>query len=105
MTYDVLIMERRQRAPRRVGHRTTLTVPNDLLKQAERLAEEWGTTTNDALIRLAEEAVAARDGRREIEALAARRRAAVDAPIAAGEGPLISPEEFRAAVLAERRGN
>jgi hypothetical protein len=105
MTYDVLTMDRRQRAPRRVGHRTTLTVPAELLEQAERLAQEWGTTANDALIRLAEEAADGRARRREIDALAAKRRAAVDAPIEiGGDGEFLSPDEFRAAVLAERGG-
>lgn len=103
MAYDVLLMEPRQRAPRRDGRRTTLTIPHALRESLAQLASEWGTTPNDALIRVAEEAVANRAERTRIAALAAERRAAVEASLATGDGPFLSPEEFQAAVLSGRR--
>lgn len=104
MLYDALSMERRQRAPRRSGRRTTLTVPASLVEAAESLADELGTTSNDALIRLAEQGAAVRSRRSRMERLAAERRAAVDRSPDVGPGEMLSPEEFRDAVLAERRG-
>ncbi|WP_354698173.1 hypothetical protein [Paraconexibacter sp. AEG42_29] len=70
-------MDQRRRAPRREGHRTTLTVPHALVEAAERLADELGTTANDAIVRLAEEGAEARSRRAHIAAVAAERRAAV----------------------------
>jgi hypothetical protein len=103
MLYDALEMERRQRAPRRTGRRTTLTIPDSLHAEAERFAAEIGTTVNDALIRLAEEAAAARARRAEVDALAAVRRAAVDSvgPVDWKDFP--SPEDLQAAMLSGRR--
>jgi predicted DNA-binding ribbon-helix-helix protein len=103
MLYDALDMERRQRAPRRTGRRTTLTVPEPLLAEAEKLAAEIGTTTNDALIRLAEEAAALRSEQARVAAIASARRAAVDAGSSADlSGGFLSAEEVRAAVLSLR---
>lgn len=104
MIYDAVTMERRQRAPRRGGRRTTLTIPEPLAQSAERLADELGTTANDALVRLAEQGAAAQDRRARIAALAAQRRAAVDRLPDVEPGETLSPEEVREAILAERRG-
>lgn len=91
-------MQQRRRAPRREGHRTTLTVPHTLLEDAERLADELGTTVNDAIVRLAEEGAAARERRAHIAAVATERRAAV-----AGEAhELPTPDALRAAMLGGR---
>jgi hypothetical protein len=79
-----------------------LTVPDSLYSEVERLAEQLGTTTNDALIRLAEEAAAARARRAEIEAIAAARRAAIDDVGPVEWNDLPSPDEMRAAMLSGR---
>jgi hypothetical protein len=102
-------MERRQRAPRRTGRRTTLTLPAELVEAAERTAAELGTTTNDAIVRLAERGAATQARRERIEELAAERTAAVDAQMAAlgdlaGDGRHLSAAEFEAAVMSERTG-
>jgi len=67
----------RRRAPQRPGHRTTLKVPDRFLEAARALAGELGTTTNDAIVRLAEDGTAARRRRRQAQELANERRAAV----------------------------
>lgn len=90
-------MDQRRRAPRREGHRTTLTVPHTLVEAAERLADELGTTANDALVRLAEEGVQARERRAHIAFVAAERRAAVS-----GAASLPDPNALRAAMLGGR---
>lgn len=102
MSYDAQMAQRR-RAPHRQGRRTTLTVPPEVLERAEQLATELGTTTNDALIRLAGEGAAMRERRARIEALAAERGAAIDALGGIGDArDLPSPEELRAAMLGGR---
>jgi len=95
----------RQRAPRRTGHRTTLTLPEDLLAAAARIAEQLGTTPNDAVVRLAEEAVEQRRRRERIEQVSAQRRAAVRraARGAPGELAMPDPAELYEAMLAGRR--
>lgn len=75
MRYDALV--ERQRAPHRVGHRTTLKIPSDVLAAANELAKELGTTTNDAIVRLAEDGAAVRRRRLEAEQLSEKRRAAI----------------------------
>lgn len=97
-------MEARLRAPRRIGHRTTLTIPAVVLEQAEPLARELGTTVNDAIVRLALDGAAARARREEIEALASRRRAAVERTGQSETVQFPSPDELREAMLAERPG-
>lgn len=104
MAYDALLMEPRQRAPRRDGRRTTLTIPFALHREAERYAKELGTTANDALIRLAEQAASSRARRAEVAALAEERRRAVEAVGPVDWASFPSPEELRDAMLAERRG-
>lgn len=93
----------RQRAPSREGVRTTLRVPDEVYAEAERLAHQRGTTTNDALVQLAEEAVDARRRRERIAEVAARRRAAA-AEVASAEvvEEFPSPDELRAAMLSGR---
>lgn len=66
-----------RRAPHRVGHRTTLKVPDGVLSAARELADELGTSTNDAIVRLAEEGTAARQRRLEARRMADERRAAI----------------------------
>jgi hypothetical protein len=69
----------RERAPARGGRRTTLRVPDNLREAAEALAEESGTTTNDALLQLAYQGARFDRERREVAALAAQRRAGLRA--------------------------
>jgi hypothetical protein len=95
-------MDARRRAPRREGHRTTLTVPHALAQAAERLAEELGTTANDAVVRLAEEGALARERRAHIAAVAAERRAAVVRAADANGEPLPGAAQVRAAMLGGR---
>ncbi len=96
-------MERRRRAPHRQGHRTTLTVPHTVLDAADRLAQELGTTTNDAIVRLAQEGATAREHREQLTALASKRRAAVQSVNLDKALTFPSPDEFREAMLAGRR--
>lgn len=94
---------RRERAPRRAGTRTALTVPGPVLAAAQELADELGTTPNDALIRLAEEGALARRRRHEAAALAAERRAAVAGAELGDDAPPLPPAEaVRAAMLSGR---
>lgn len=79
-------------------------MPVSLVEAAENLANELGTTSNDALIRLAEEGAAVRSRRTRMERLAAERRAAVDRSPEVEPGEMLSPKEVRDAILAERRG-
>jgi predicted DNA-binding ribbon-helix-helix protein len=95
-------MESRRRAPRREGHRTTLTVPHSVLDAAERLARELGTTSNDAIVRLAEEGASARERRGQLAALAAERRAAVEQVGVADALAFPSAAELHEAMLAGR---
>lgn len=96
-------MEPRRRAPRRTGHRTTLTVPNSVLAAAVRLAQELGTTANDAIVRLAEEGVSSRARREQIAALATERRAAVERAGLSDALAFPSPDDLHEAMLAGRR--
>jgi hypothetical protein len=86
-----------------MGHRTTLTVPHPLLGAADRLAHELGTTTNDALVRLAQEGAAARERHERIAALASERRAAVERTGLSDTLAFPTAEELREAMLAGRR--
>lgn len=96
-------MEPRRRAPRREGHRTTLTVPHSVLDAAGRLAQELGTSANDALVRLAEEGVSARERQERIAALASHRRAAVERVGLNDAHAFPSADELHEAMLAGRR--
>lgn len=86
-----------------MGHRTTLTVPSSVLDAADRLARELGTTSNDAIVRLAQEGAAARDRREQIASLASKRRAAVERTGLSDALAFPSAEELREAMLAGRR--
>jgi hypothetical protein len=70
---------------------------------ASSLAGELGTTTNDAIVRLAEAGVAAHERRVAIERLARERRDAVALAGGAGAVSFPTPEELRAAMLSGRR--
>jgi hypothetical protein len=96
-------METRRRAPRREGHRTTLTVPYSLVGAAQRLAQELGTTSNDAIVRLAEEGASARERRARIAALAGERRAAVEQPSMTGTPAFPPAAEIHEAMIAARK--
>ncbi|MEA2196471.1 MAG: hypothetical protein QOJ25_522 [Solirubrobacteraceae bacterium] len=73
------------------------------MEAARALAEDLGTTPNDAIVRLAEEGIAASEKRRAVERLVReRRQAALD--LAARDAPSFpSPEEMRAAMLSGRQ--
>jgi predicted DNA-binding ribbon-helix-helix protein len=96
-------MEPRRRAPRRTGHRTTLTVPRTVLDVADRLAQELGTTSNDAIVRLAEEGASSRERHERVAALASERRAAVERTGLSDALAFPSAEELHEAMLAGRR--
>ena len=64
---------KRERAPRRSGQRTQLTVPSELWRAAEELAEQHGTTPNDIVVRLAASGLELARRRLEIRALADER--------------------------------
>lgn len=96
-------MEPRRRAPRRTGHRTTLTVPHSVLDAAGRLAQELGTTANDAIVRLAEEGASSRERHDQIAALATERRAAVERAGLNDALAFPSADELHEAMLAGRR--
>lgn len=96
-------MDRRTRAPRREGHRTTLRIPSSVFDAASSLATELGTTPNDAIVRLAAEGAAARARRDRIASLAAERRSAVERAGHEDVPAFPSPDELRAAMLGGRR--
>jgi hypothetical protein len=78
-------------------------VPYAVVTAAERLALELGTTSNDAIVRLAEEGAAARERRERNAALASERRAAVE-HVSFDETPAFpAMDELREAMLAGRR--
>lgn len=81
-------------------------MPHSILDAAERLARELGTTTNDAVVRLAQEGAAARERREQLTALASERRAAIERiHHAGGNGAPTFPsaDELHEAMLAGRR--
>jgi len=77
-------------------------VPSSVLTAAERLARELGTTSNDAIVRLAEEGASARERRDRIDALASERRSAVERVGFADALTFPSAEELQGAMLAGR---
>jgi hypothetical protein len=74
-----------------------------VLDAADRLAQELGTTTNDAIVRLAQEGATARQRREQLMALASERRAAVESVDSGKVLAFPSPDEFHEAMLAGRR--
>ena len=93
----------RERAPRREGHRTTLRLPFPVFEAAASLAQELGTTPNEAIVRLAEEGASARARRDRIASLAAQRRSAVDRAGREDASTFPTAEQTRAAMLVGRR--
>lgn len=77
-------------------------MPSSVLTAAERLARELGTTSNDAIVRLAEEGASARERRDRIDALASERRSAVERVGFADALTFPSAEELQGAMLAGR---
>jgi len=77
-------------------------VPSSVLTAAERLARELGTTSNDAIVRLAEEGASARERRDRIDVLASERRSAVERVGFADALTFPSAEELQGAMLAGR---
>ena len=96
-------MEPRRRAPHREGQRTTLRVPDTVMHAAQALAQELGTTTNDAIVRLAEEGITANERRWLVEGLARKRREAVARGGSADATSFPTPDELRTAMLSGRR--
>jgi hypothetical protein len=78
-------------------------VPHSVLDAAGRLAQELGTTANDAIVRLAEEGVASRERNERIAALASERRAAVERAGLSDTLAFPSADELHEAMLAGRR--
>jgi hypothetical protein len=99
---------RQPRAPRRVGSRTTLRVPDDLAETVGRYAEQHRTSTNDALIRLAYDGAKRYERKLTVEELAAERGAALDELMESEETPpgveRLSDEEVTRAILGFRLG-
>lgn len=84
------------------GHRTTLTVPADVLELAGQYMRTHGVTLQQALLQLAR--TGAREERRRAEALrlAERRRRAVAARARGGaSGPWPSHDEVSSAILSD----
>jgi hypothetical protein len=96
-------MKRWRQALQRQGHRTTLTVPHSVFHTADRLAQELGTTTNDAIILLAQEGAIARARCARTHTLASQRRAMVESVTVDDAPTFPSPNELREAMLAGRR--
>lgn len=80
-----------------------MRVPNAVMDAARGLADELGTTPNDAIVRLAEDGAAAHDRRRSAAQLARERREAVARDGSANAVRFPSPEQLRAAMLSGRR--
>ena len=78
-------------------------MPRSVFDAADWLAQELGTTANDAIVRLAEEGVSARERRAQSTALASERRAAVEHVSLDRSLTFPSADEFRDAMLAGRR--
>lgn len=78
-------------------------MPHSVLAAADRLAQELGTTANDAIVRLAEEGASSRERHERIAALATERRAAVERRSLSDAQAFPSPEELHEAMLAGRR--
>jgi hypothetical protein len=83
------------------GTRTTLRVPHALAEAARQLADEIGTSKNDAIIRLALAGARVVDGAREV---AQKREARWDALVGhdAADDELPDADEMRAASFALR---
>jgi hypothetical protein len=69
---------------------------------ADRLAQELGTTSNDAIVRLAQDGAAVRERRERIAAVAIERRAAVERTGLSDALAFPSPQELHEAMRAAR---
>jgi hypothetical protein len=78
-------------------------VPHSVVDAAGRLAQELGTTTNDAIVRLAEEGASSRERRERIAGLEAQRRGAVERAGLSDALAFPSADELHEAMLAGRR--
>jgi hypothetical protein len=78
-------------------------VPHSVLDAAARLAQELGTTANDAIVRLAEEGASSRERHEQIAVLAAERRAAVERTGLSDVLAFPSADQLHEAMLAGRR--
>ncbi len=78
-------------------------MPHSVLDAADRLAQELGTSANDAIVRLAEEGVSSRERHERIAALASERRAAVERGGLSDALAFPSEDELHEAMLAGRR--
>ena len=78
-------------------------MPHSVLEAADRLAQELGTTTNDAIVRLAEEGASSRERRERIAGLEAQRRGAVERGGLSDALAFPSADELHEAMLAGRR--
>lgn len=78
-------------------------MPDAVLAAADRLAQELGTTANDAIVRLAEEGASSRLRREQIAALAAERRACVERAGLSDALAFPSADDLHDAMLAGRR--
>ena len=85
-----------------MGRRTTLRVPDHVLRAAEVIAAELGTTSNDAIVRLAEQGLAQAERRRRLDRLADERREAVARAGSADATGFPTPEQMSAAMLSGR---
>lgn len=91
------------RAPRTEGPRTTLRVPDALVRTADALAQELSVSRNDALLRLATRGAQLYEQERRVAERRDQRWSAVLAGIGdLGEADLPSAEAARAAVLEAR---
>jgi len=73
------------------------------MRAAQTLAQELGTTPNDAIVRLAEDGIAAGERRRQVERVARERREAVARVSLADAVSFPTSDELRAAMLSSRR--
>jgi len=78
-------------------------VPHSVLDAADGLAQELGTTVNDAIVRLAEEGASSRERHERIAALAAERHAVVERAGLSDALAFPSADELHKAMLAGRR--
>lgn len=78
-------------------------MPHSVLDAADRLAQELGTTANDAIVRLAEEGASSRERHERIAALASERRAAVERAGLSDTLAFPSADELHKAMLAGQR--
>ena len=73
------------------------------MRAAQELAAQLGTTSNDAIVRLAEDGAVAAERRKRVERLARERREAVRRPTVFAQAVSLPPaDEMRKAMLSGR---